>query len=231
MNAEELDIKNAAWITKTILSHLNGDELEFLEDNAEIQHYRKNEIIFQQGKHIQGCYMIINGAVKQFKTDNEGRDHILRLAQQYEILGYRSILSEETACNTSAVIDDCTACFIPKDCLFHLIKTNGYFALNLLQIACREMEESHQFVSRLAQKPLKALLADLLITLKNRFGTDRNNTLNIILSREEYANIVGTVTESVIRLLAEFKSEKLIDINGKKITLLNEKALEKIASN
>ncbi|MDR2039253.1 MAG: Crp/Fnr family transcriptional regulator [Bacteroidales bacterium] len=229
MNIEETHILQSSWRNQSILQHLDNEELAYLEEVAEIRTYQKNEIIFSQGKRISGCYIILSGIVKQFKTGIEGKDYIFRLAKPFEILGFRSVLSEEPACNTSTVIDDTTVCYIHKDCLHHLVKTNGTFALDLLQIACRELEESHSLIADIAQKSVKERLAEFLLMLENKFGTNEKKQLNISLSREELANIVGTATESVIRLLSEFKNERYIDISGKKIAILNAKALEKIA--
>jgi CRP-like cAMP-binding protein len=229
MNTEEAHILHSSWKNQSILRHLDADEISYLEEATEIRRYKKGEIIFLQGKRISGCYVVLSGIVKQFKTGVEGRDYIFRLAKPFEILGFRSVLSEEPACNTSTVIDDCTVCHIPKECLHHLVKTNGEFALDLLMIACRELEESHSLITEIAQKSVKERLAELLLMLKNKFGVNENQQLNIALSREELANVVGTATESVIRLLSEFKAERYIDISGKKITILNGKALEKIA--
>jgi CRP-like cAMP-binding protein len=223
-------ILHAQWRNETILCRLAPEEVSYLEEEAEIKNYKKNEAIFVQGKRISGCYVVLAGIVKQFKTGVEGRDYIFRLAKPYEILGYRSVLSEEPACNTSIAVEDCSVCYIPKECLHRLVKTNGDFALDLLQIACRELEESHSLITEIAQKSVKERLAELLLTLKNKFGVNEENQLNISLSREELANVVGTATESVIRLLSEFKHEGYIDICGKKITILNAKALEKIAT-
>jgi CRP-like cAMP-binding protein len=202
--------------------------LEYLEEMTEIRHYKRNEIIFSEGKYITGCYIVLSGLVKQFKTGDEGKDCIFRIANPFAVLGYRSVLSEEPACNTSSVIEDSLVCYIPKECLYHLVKTNGNFALDMLQIACRELEESHLEIARITQKTVKRLLAELLLSMKKKFGVNEHGQLNILLSREEYANILGTATESVIRLLSEFKNENYIDISGKRITILNEKALEKI---
>jgi len=231
MNPEEVHVlQQSSWKNQSILRHLDDDELAFLEQSAEITHYKKNEIIFLQGKRIGGCYVVLSGIVKQFKTGAEGKNYILRLAKPFEILGYRSVLSNESACNTSIAIEDSAVYYIPKDCLHHLVKTNGNFALDLLQIACRELEESHLLITEIAQKSVKERLAELLLTLKNKFGVNENGQLNVTLSRDEYASIVGTATESVIRLLSEFKTERYIDVNGKKITIMNEKALERMAA-
>ena len=230
MYKEVTNTLNSSWKNHSILRHLFEDEMEYLEGMSEIRHYKKNEIIFHQGKSISGCYIVLSGIVKQYKTSVEGRNYILRLAKPFEILGYRSALSEEPACNTSSVIEESFVYFIPNDCLLHLVKTNGTFALELLQIACLEMEESHLLITEIAQKSVKERLAELILTLKNKFGVNEKGQLNILLSREEYANIVGTATESVIRLLSEFKAERYIDISGKTIAILNEKALTKLAS-
>jgi CRP-like cAMP-binding protein len=73
-------------------------------------------------------------------------------------------------------------------------------------------------------------LAEILLLLVHDFGLDDEQFLNISLTREELANIVGTATESVIRLLSEFKSDKLVELNGRKIKVLNKKGLEKISN-
>jgi len=230
MNPEEASVLHSYWKNQSILRHLDDDELTYLEQSAKIIHYKKNAVIFLQGKRIAGCYVVLSGIVKQFKTGVEGKDYILRLAKPFELLGFRSVLSNEPACNTSTVIEDSALYYIPKECLHHLVVTNGNFALDLLQIACRELEESHSMITEIAQKSVKERLAELLLMLKNKFGVNENGHLNIVLTREEYANIVGTATESVIRLLSEFKTERYIDLSGKKIAILNEQALERIAA-
>ena len=230
MSSGEVHISHSTWKNQSILRHLDNEELAYMEEKSGIIRQKRGETVFLQGKYIEGCYIVLSGIVKQFKTGFEGREYILRLAKPFEILGYRSVLSDEYACNTSIVIEDSTLCYIPKKCLHHLVKTNGYFALDLLQISCRELEESHLLITDIAQKTVKELMAELLLMLKNKFGVDKNGYINILLSREEYANIVGTATESVIRLLSEFKAERYIDVSGKKIAILNEKALENIAT-
>ena len=229
MDSEEAHIILSSWKDQSLLHHLDADEMAYLEEAAEIRHCKRNEVIFQQGKRITGCYIVMSGIVKQFKTGVEGKDYIFRLAKPFEILGFRSVLSEEPACNTSTVIEDSSVYYIPKECLHHLVKTNGEFALDLLQIACRELEESHSMIAEIAQKSVRQRLAELLLMLKSKFGINENGQLNITLTREELANVVGTATESIIRLLSEFKADGHIDVNGKKITILNEKALVKIA--
>ncbi|MDR1865137.1 MAG: Crp/Fnr family transcriptional regulator [Bacteroidales bacterium] len=229
MNVEDNHTLHVLWKNHSILRRLTPDEINYLEELVEIRTYKRNEIIFSQGKRINGCYIVLSGIVKQFKTGMESREYIFRLAKAYEILGFRSVLSEEPACNTSSVLEDCTVCYIRKECLYHLVTTNGNFAMDLLQVACRELEESHSMITDMAQKSLKERLAELLLMLRNKFGVNEQQQLNISLSREDLSNMVGTAIESVIRLLSEFKNARYVAVKGRRIAILDEKSLEKIA--
>ena len=104
------------------------------------------------------------------------------------------------------------------------------FSLELLRLACHELGEANSFITDIAQKTVRERLAEILLLLMNDFGIDEQNNLKISLTREELANIVGTATESVIRLLSEFKSDKLVELNGRKIRILNKKGLVKISN-
>ena len=230
MSFKEVKISHSTWKNESILRHLNESDLATLDDDCEIMFYRKGETIFLQGNYIEGCYIVLSGIIKQSKKGVEGRESILRLNKPFGLLGFRSVLGNEPACNTSIALVDSFLCYIPKESIYRLVKTNGDFALELLQIACRELEESNFMITEIAQKSLKERLAELLLMLKNKFGLDPNGYINISLSREEYASIVGTATESVIRLLSEFKTERYIDVSGKRIAIINEKALEKITA-
>jgi len=128
------------------------------------------------------------------------------------------------------VIEDCRVCFLPSEILTSLVKTNPSFALELLKLACHELGEANSFITDIAQKTVRERLAEILLLLVSDFGLDDQNYLRISLTREELANIVGTATESVIRLLSEFKSDRLVELNGRKIRIMNRKGLEKISN-
>ena len=114
--------------------------------------------------------------------------------------------------------------------MISFIKTNSTFALDLIRLACHELGEANSFITDIAQKTVRERLAEVLLFLVNEFGLDNDRYLKISLTREELANIVGTATESVIRLLSEFKADKLVELNGRKIRILNSKGLQKISN-
>ncbi|MFP4042808.1 MAG: Crp/Fnr family transcriptional regulator [Bacteroidales bacterium] len=215
---------------ETVFRHLTKEQREILNKEKTCNTYKKGAEIYHEGSRTNGLYCINDGVVKIFKTGIDGREQIIYFAKEGDIIGYRSILSGELACSSAKAIQNSVLCFIPGDLLVTMIKENGDFALDVLQQSCKELGEANSFITDIAQKTVRERLAEVLIKLKDNFDLDENNELQVSLTREELANIVGTATESVIRLLSEFKQDKLIDLQGRKIRLLNIKKLEKISN-
>jgi CRP-like cAMP-binding protein len=214
----------------TVFRHLTEEQRKELNAEKNCKTYKKGSEIYHEGSRTNGLYCINNGVVKIYKTGIDGREQIIYFAKPGDIIGYRSILSGDLACSSAKAIQESELCFIPGDLLITLIRTNGDFALDVLQQSCKELGEANSFITDIAQKTVRERLAEVLIKLKDNFDLDENNELQISLTREELANIVGTATESVIRLLSEFKQDKLIDLKGRKIRILDTKKLEKISN-
>ncbi|NOQ26002.1 MAG: cyclic nucleotide-binding domain-containing protein [Bacteroidales bacterium] len=214
----------------TVFKHLTPEEHAIVDKDKVCNFYKRGNIIYHEGNRTNGFYCINSGVVKIFKTGIDGREQIIAFAKKGDIIGFRSILSNELACSSSKVIDDAVLCFVPGETLISLVKTNGNFSMAMMQQTCKELGEANSFITDIAQKTVRERLAEVLLNLKNIFDLDADQVLQISLTREELANIVGTATESVIRLLSEFKHDKLIDLNGRKIKLLNIKQLEKISN-
>lgn len=216
--------------TGAIFKHLTPEEVEIINFSKDFRQYKRGEILYQEGNRISGFYCIHSGIIKVYKTGFDGKEQIIRFAKAGEIIAYRSVLSNEVACTSARVIEDCSVCFIPSEILISFIKTNPAYSLELLKLACHELGEANSFITDIAQKTVRERLAEILLLLVNDFGIDEHNYLRISLTREELANIVGTATESVIRLLSEFKADRLVELNGRKISILNKKGLEKISN-
>lgn len=133
------------------------------------------------------------------------------------------------ACTTAEIIEDAEICFISSDIIFSLIKTNSDFALSLIQLTCRELDQANIFIKEIAQKTVKQRLAEILLMLENTFKLDEEGYIAVNLTREDLSSIVGTATESVIRILGEFKNEGLIAIKGKKIKINDKKKMNLIS--
>jgi CRP/FNR family transcriptional regulator, polysaccharide utilization system transcription regulator len=216
--------------TGSLFRYLNKEEVDMINFEKEFRQFKRGDVLYNEGSRISGFYCIHTGIIKVFKTGLDGKEQIIRFAKPGDIIAYRSVLSNEVACTSARVIEDCQVCFIPAEILISMVKSNSTYALEILKLACHELGEANSFITDIAQKTVRERLAEILLLLLNDFGLDEENYLQISLTREELANIVGTATESVIRLLSEFKTDKLVELNGRKIKILNRKGLEKISN-
>jgi CRP-like cAMP-binding protein len=214
----------------SLFKYLSPEEVQILNYEKDFRQYKRGDILYQEGNRISGFFCVNSGIIKVFKTGFDGKEQIIRFAKKGDIIAYRSVLSNELACTSAKVIEDCQVCFIPSEILIQFIKTNSAYSLELLKLACHELGEANSFITDIAQKTVRERLAEILLLLVNDFGLDDEQFLKVSLTREELANIVGTATESVIRLLSEFKSDKLVELNGRKIKILNRRGLEKISN-
>lgn len=219
-----------AFETNSVFRFLTRDEIERLNYEKDFRLYKRGDILYNEGNRISGFYCINSGIIKVFKTGIDGKEQIIRFARKGEIIAYRSVLSNESACTSAKVVEDCQVCFIPSELLIQFVKTNPAFSFEIVKLTCHELAEANSYITDIAQKTVRERLAEVLIQLVKDFGVDEQKYLRISLTREELANIVGTATESVIRLLSEFKTDKLIELNGRRIKVLDLRGLEKISN-
>jgi CRP/FNR family transcriptional regulator, polysaccharide utilization system transcription regulator len=213
-----------------LFKKLTDDELNRLNFEKTCSSYKKGTVIYREGSRLTGFYCVTKGIIKVYKTGIDGKEQIIKFAKRGEIIAYRSLLSQELACTTAKVIEEAVLCHVPYQTLLYLIQNNWQFSHHMLQIVCRELREANDYITDIAQKSVRERLAEVLLLLRENFDLDRQNTLQISLTREELANMVGTATESVIRLLSEFRSDNLIELQGRKIKFLNVPGLRRIAN-
>ena len=226
INCAENCLKNSHFLFK----HLTEKDLELIDSEKITERHNRNTHIYHENNRINGVYCINSGIIKIYQTGIDGKEQILSFGKPGAIIGFRSVLAKELACTTAEAICETTTCFIPGEIIIELIKRNGNFALELTQLLCRELGEANSYITDIAQKTVRERLAEIIIHLKDEFGEDENNVLKISLTREELANIVGTATESVIRLLSEFKQDKLIEIKGRNIKIIDFPRLSKMSN-
>ena len=219
--------ENCKSLKKSIYGDLNSEELNILNFNKSCNFYKKGQTIYFEGNTPEGLFCIREGKVKIYKTGNEGKEQIIRLVKSGDIIGYRALIAGESYNATSETLEDSKICFIRKNTIFDLLKKNEKFSFRLIKLLSHDLGEVEQRLVHLAQKPVRERLAETLLILRETYGMDKDNNslLNVSLSREDLANIVGTATETVIRLLAEFKNENIISTKARKIEILDVKKL------
>jgi len=216
---------------KSIFCDISKSEVSELSDSKGCNLYNKGQVVFHEGNRTNGIYCVNKGKIKLFQIGSEGKEQIIRFAKEGDIIGYRALLSDEPLSASATSLEEDTAiCFIPKQQVLKMITENPNFNFKLLKILSHELGETAKIITDLAQKPVRERLAETLLILKDTFELDDEKNIQVKLSREELANIVGTATESVIRLLSEFKKDKLISLDGRTIKLLNIPELTRTAN-
>jgi CRP-like cAMP-binding protein len=217
---------------KGIFCQLQDLSLNKVSSNKVMNTYKKGQTIFFQGNPPFGLYCINSGKIKITNTGNDGKESILRIAGPGDVLGHRSLFSEETYHATATVIEDAVICFLDKKFIYKAIEAEPTVATNLIQKLSREMGSAEARAAAMSQKNVRERLAELLLMLKKSYGIQEGKRwkLDIKLTREELASMVGTANETVIRFISEFKEEGIIEQEAKTIFIVNEKKLVEFAN-
>ncbi len=210
----------------SVFCKIGEESLNILDENKKCLTYKKGQIIFQQSNESRGVYCIDSGKVKLVQIGEEGKEQIVRLAKEGDMLGYRALLSGDTYSATAVVIEEANLCYIPREAFFRVMNAENNVTMEILKRLAEDLKRAQERITLVTQKTVKERAAETLLFLKEVFGFEEDKlTLNVTLSRDELASLVGTATESLIRALSDFKSEKIIEFNGKRIKLKNIEAL------
>ena len=208
------------------LKALTRDELMRVSACKTGKTFEKGRIIFEEGDTINGVYCVKDGVCKLTKLSENGKEQVVKLIAKGGLLGKRSLVTNETASLTATALTEMEMCFIPKAEIIADLQKNPNFTLDVLQKMTEDLKESEHSIVNMAQKPVKKRMAEALLYIHDNFGVDDEGYLLIVLSREDYASIVGTATESAIRILSQFKKEGFISTSGKRIKIENPNALK-----
>ena len=211
------------------LKALNKDELIRMAECKTSYTIKKGEPIFEEGEVTNGIYCIKDGVCKLSKLSDNGKDQIVKLVKPGELLGQRSMISDEPANLSAVALEDMEVCFIPRSEVMQFFTQNNQFSMNVMRTICDDLKGADDHMVNMAQKTVRQRLAETLIYLEDTFGKNEDGTLHIQLSREELAGMIGTATESCIRLLSELNKSNLIELNGKKIFITDKNKLKRFS--
>jgi CRP-like cAMP-binding protein len=194
--------------------------------------FKKGQTLFVEGNPPYGMYCISSGNIKVTKMGSDGKDTIVRIATDGDVLGHRSIFTEKSYSATATAMQDTTVCFIDKKFILGLIKENPSVASNLMSKLSRDLGASENKIASFSQKNVRERLSELLLLLKESHGVEEDGgyLLDIKLTREEMASIIGTATETLIRFMSELKEEGIVGQKGKLIILRDVEQLETFAN-
>jgi CRP/FNR family transcriptional regulator len=210
-----------------VFAGLNEDSLRFLAAHRSSHRYRKGQVLFHEGTPSLGLFCVQSGKVKCYKTQAEGKLYIIKIAESGEMLGLESLVSGASCSMTAEMLEDGSICFFDRITLLDLVRRNPTASLNLIDTLGREVRLSYSERTGLAYSAVRARMARLLALLTRTHGIPGGDGIRIDLplSREEFAEMIGTAPETAIRLLSEFRRQHLVRLDGKRIRVLDPERL------
>jgi DNA-binding response OmpR family regulator len=237
LNAIEIRLKKAESIRRQATKN-NEDIDAFINDaqknsglkltsnEREVYDYKKKQMIYAEGQRPKAVYYIKSGKIKIYKTSEDGKELIMGIYSTGDFFGYTYILEEINYRENAQVLEDAELMMIPKDDFIALISGDVLISKQFIKLIAHSVLDKEERLLHLAYNSLRKKVAYQLLQVYEKFKEDKSRAIN--LSRENLAQTAGIATESLIRTLSDFKSEKLIDIQGSVITILNEDKLRNL---
>lgn len=238
LNAVDSRLKKFDLLRKDLSYGLEGlnhlmelscnNTLESIAENRDTNIYKKKQIIYSEGNHPNRLYHVVKGKVKTFKTHEDGKELVINLYSEGDFLGYIPLLEGTVYKDTAEALELTELAIIPKEDFEELLNKSPEVSKKFIQLLANNIALKEEHLLGLAYNSLRKKVAEALITIQKRYKKENDEKFSIDISRENLASIAGTATESLIRTLSDFRSEKLIDINQGKISIINQHKLERL---
>ncbi len=188
---------------------------------------RKGERIFSEGEDATGFYIVIFGRVKIAKLAPDGKEQILHIVELQEPFGEVPVFAGQRFPANAEAMEESRVLFVPREGLVNLIRQEPSVAMSMLALLSKRLRQFSSLIESLSLKGIPARLASYLLYASERQG--EADLLELDLSKTLLANFLGTIPETLSRVLAKMTHAGLIGVDGRKIRLLKRKALEEVA--
>ena len=228
--AEILDNKYPAsmqGINQFIKDVKNSGLISQLAEQYDVENFTKKQTLYQETKRPKFLYYVVKGKVKGFKTHEDGKEYITDLFSDGDFIGYPALIEEKNYDDSAVVLEDAEIMQIPKEDFLKMIYGNMDVASKFIRIITQNVKEKEERLLNLAYSSLRKRVAKALLDIQTKFNAEKAGKA-LEISREDFAHYVGTATESLIRTLSDFKSEKLIEIKDGKISVINNDKLKNL---
>ncbi len=212
------------------LCYLTDEQRNELVANCHTESYSRGTSIYSEGDDAPECYMIISGKVKIFKEGIAGREQIVKMGKAHDVVGYRAVFAGEPHSASAATLEDTILLALSRTYMLKITHDNSRVAEFVIRSLARELSFSRGRSVSLSQKQIRGRLAESLLVLKDKYGyVGGTTTINVRMTREDLASLSNMTTSNAIRTLANFAAERILDVDGREITICDEAKLEKIS--
>ncbi|HAW50984.1 MAG TPA: Crp/Fnr family transcriptional regulator [Flavobacteriales bacterium] len=216
--------------SSSFFCNMAREDLKALSINKSASIYKKGQVIFNEGNRPHGLYCIYEGKVKLSKLGDFGKEQILRMAKNGDILGYRAAVCNEKYYSTATALEDSEICHISLENFNKVLCNSTDLNFKLMKLLTTDVKESEKKILNISQKNVEERVAEALMVLYEVFGMEEDGqTINVTITRKEIGDMAGVTTESTIRKLSDFSRKGLIKIDGRKLLIPDVKKLSLVA--
>lgn len=223
-------MKNTEYIKSfTFFSELAEEELEKIAEISIERRYKKNMPVFMEGEPGEAFYYIKSGRVKIFRTYEDGKEHIVHILGDGEVFGEATLFSRIPYPASATVYEDSLIGIIRNSDMERLVSGNSELALKIIRIFAKKLLFAQDKIRDLAFNDVFSRTASQILKLSVDYGreTEEGILLDLQLSRQELAEMVGTTRETISRVISRFRKERSISEKKEHLIILNEARLKK----
>jgi len=222
------DCEHCKSKNSTLFHFCHTEETEVLNESKTCAMYKKGQVIFHEGANSYGLYCLNSGKVKLYKLGPDGKEQILKIVTPGDFIGYGALLAASPYRVTAEIIQDAIICFVPKEIIIDLFKENARFSEGMVKLLTKTLDDTVEKMADIAYKPVRGRIAEALLILKETYKDEKNPEGVISITREDLASYVGTVKETAIRVLKDFKEEKLVVTESHAIKIIDPNGLTRV---
>lgn len=222
------DTRKYNFTNQELFQNIPAQIKQKLEEKKVRKKISAGKLIYREGTFAKGIYILKRGKVKIYQTSREGKEHIMYIYSKGELMGYRPLICDSPHPVSAAALEDCSYDFIQGMHFMKVLDAHPVLARELLKSLSHEFTVWVNTISVFAQQPVKERIALALVLLQEKY-TQKGIPSDINLSREDFANYTGTVKETLVRMLQEFKKNNIVSTQGRRIRIINMSELKKIA--
>lgn len=219
---------NAEGLNEFIKDVQNIHDLSHLHADKKPRAYKKKQDIFREGEFANYVYFVASGKVKSIRTNEDGKELITGIYTSGDFFGYEALLENKEHDDSAETMEASEIIYIPRTEFFDLVYSNRDVSRKFIEMLSNKVTEKEQKLLNLAYNSVRQRTAEALITVSEKFNPEGSVGFELTVSRDDLASIVGTATESVIRVISDLKEEGILETRAGKIVILNPDKLMQI---
>lgn len=212
-----------------LFSGVSSEKMRLLAAQSTYKKFKRGEMVIGETDPIRSFYVVVAGQLKLYRSSAEGREQTLQLLGPGDPFGLCTAFATDSFPASAMAIEDTTVLLIPGTVIEEAAKQEPALLLNIIRILSQRLKDSMNLIESLSLKELPGRVASFLRHESARSSGDKKTTVELTLSQREMAKILGATPEALSRALRKMTNDGIISAAGRVITILDQKALEKLS--